>query len=65
MFVSCLSLLNSQKSGAMYSATILPSYLVLLVSITMAVKVAGGSLTGLKAAVMGGGSGNLEVEAEQ
>merc|ERR1711936_689040 len=65
MFVSCLSLLNSQKSGAMYPATILPSYLVLLVSITMAVKVAGGSLTGLKAAVTGGGRGNLEVEAEQ
>ena len=49
----------------MYPATILPSYLVLLVSITMAVKVAGGSLTGLKAAVTGGGRGNLEVEAEQ
>jgi len=65
MFVSCLSLLNSQQSGAMYPATILPSYLVLLVSITMAVKVAGGSLTGLKAAVMGGAGGNLEVEAEQ
>merc|ERR1712050_431805 len=64
MFVSCLSLLNSQQSGAMYPATILPSYLVLIVSITMAVKVAGGSLTGLKAAVMGGGGGNLEVEAE-
>merc|ERR1712112_35379 len=62
MFVSCLSLLNSQQSGAMYPATIIPSYLVLLASITMAVKVAGGSLTGLKAAVVGSGGGNLEVE---
>jgi len=65
MFVSCLSLLNSQQSGAMYPATLLPSYLVLLISISMAVKVAGGSFSGLKAAVVGSGGGNLEVEAEQ
>ena len=66
MFVSCLSLLNSHQSGSLYPATILPSYLVLVVSISLAVKVAGGSLTGLKAAVVGGGGGgNLEVQADQ
>ena len=27
MLVSCLSLLNSQNSGALYPATLLPSYL--------------------------------------
>jgi len=64
MFVSCLSLLNSQQSGAMYPATIIPSYLVLLASIAMAVRVAGGSLSGLKTAVLGGGGGNLEVQAD-
>ena len=64
MFVSCLSLLNSYDSGSLYPASIIPSYLVLLVSITLAVKVAGGSIGGIKAAVTGGG-GNLEVQAEQ
>jgi len=65
MFVSCLSLLNSHNSGALYPATILPSYLVLVVSIVLAAKVAGGSLTGIKTAMFGGGGGNLEVQAEQ
>jgi len=66
MFVSCLSLLNSHNSGAMYPATIIPSYLVLLVSITLAVRVAGGSLGGVKTAITGcGRGGNLEVQADQ
>lgn len=65
MFVSCLSLLNSYNSGSLYAATILPSYLVLVLSMVLAVKVAGGSLGGLKAAVVGGGRGNVEVQAEQ
>ena len=65
MFVSCLSLLNSHNSGAMYPATIIPSYLVLLVSIALAVRVAGGSLGGVKTAITGCGRGaNMEVQAD-
>jgi len=65
MFVSCLSLLNSHQSGALYPATIIPSYLVLIVSVILAVRVAGGSLGGLKAAIFGCGSGhNIEVQAD-
>jgi len=68
MLVSCLSLLNSQNSGALYPATLLPSYLVLVVSLVLAVRVAGGTVAGLKEAVTcgrGNKDRNLEVNAEQ
>ena len=85
MLVSCLSLLNSQNSGALYPATLLPSYLgnseqhmivssftvtcsVLVISLVLAVRVAGGTAAGLKEAVTcgrGNKDRNLEVNAEQ
>jgi len=65
MFVSCLSLLNSHQGGSFYPATILPSYVVLLISIFLAVKVAGGSFKGFKSAICGvGNRGNLEIQSE-
>lgn len=54
MLVSCLSLLNSAvKGGSLYPASLLPSYLVLAITITLALRVAGGSLGGLKQAFKG------------
>ena len=64
MFVSCLSLLNSRDSGSMYPATLIPSYIVLVVSIVLAIRVAGGTM----AAVTCGRASktrNVEVNAEQ
>jgi len=54
MLVSCLSLLNSAgKGGSLYPASLLPSYLVLLLTTVIALRVAGASLTGFKLAVKG------------
>ena len=67
LFVSCLSLLNSQNSGAYYPATIIPSFIVLLVSIALALKIAGATVASFKAALTSGFSsvsGNLQVNAE-
>lgn len=67
MFISCLTLLNSKGSGAYYAATLVPAYLVLAVSVVMAVRVAGGSLDGIKQSIMCGrakSSQNLSVNAE-
>ena len=47
MLVSCLTLLNSKSSGAYYAASLVPAYAVLLVSVVMAVRVAGGSAEGV------------------
>ena len=68
MFVSCLSLLNSQSSGAYYPATIIPSFIVLLVSIALALKIAGASIASFKTALtsgFGSDSANLQVNAEE
>jgi len=64
MFVSCLSLLNSRDSGSMYPATLIPSYIVLVVSIVLAIRVAGGTM---EAVTCGRASKtrNVEVNAEQ
>ena len=43
-----MTLLNSQGSGAYYATSLVPAYSVLLVSVVMAVRVAGGSAEGLK-----------------
>jgi len=65
MLVSCLTLLNSQGSGAYYAASLVPAYSVLLVSVVMAVRVAGGSLEGLKQSIRGAKtSHSLGVNAE-
>ena len=65
MLVSCLTLLNSKGSGAYYAATLVPAYLVLLVSVVMAVRVAGGSMEGLKQSFRGAKtSQSLSVNAE-
>lgn len=62
MLVSCLSLLNPLR---LYAASLLPSYIVLLVTIVLAVREAGGSLAGIKAALPGGGGTTLQVQADQ
>ena len=67
MFISCLTLLNSKGSGAYYAATLVPAYLVLAVSVVKAVRVAGGSLEGIKQSLSCGrakSSQNLSVNAE-
>jgi len=65
MFVSCLSLLNSQSSGTYYPATIIPSFIVLLVSVVLALKIAGATTASFKAALTSGfSSDNLQVNAE-
>ena len=67
MFISCLTLLNKKDSGAYYAATLVPAYLVLAVSVVMAVRVAGGSLAGIKQSLVcgrGKSSQNLAVNAE-
>jgi len=67
ILVSCLSLLNSLgPGGRFYPATIIPSYLVLIVTIVMAVRLAGGSLAGIKKAVScsSNGGASLTVEAD-
>ena len=61
MFVSCLSLLNSRDSGSMYPATLIPSYIVLVVSIVLAIRVAGGTMAPWRASK----TRNVEVNAEQ
>ena len=67
MLVSCLSLLNSHGSGSMYPASLIPSYFILVVSVTMAIKLCGASVSSIKEAVMfrPKPSGNVEVNAEQ
>jgi len=67
MTVSCLSLLNSVgKGGSLYPASLIPSYFILIVNAVLAIKVAGGSLTGLKLAMKGDKTGGvLEVPADQ
>ena len=68
MFVSCLSLLNSRDSGAMYPATLIPSYMVLVISVVLAVRVAGGTIQGIQEAITCGRANktrNVEVNAEQ
>ena len=66
MFVSCLSLLNSQNSGAYCPATIIPTFIVLLVSIALALKIAGATTASFKAALTSGfSSDNLQVNAEE
>ena len=67
MFVSCLSLLNSRDSGALYPATLVPSYIVLIVSVVLAIRVAGGTIAGIQEAVTCGRATktrNVEVNAE-
>ena len=65
MLVSCLSLLNSKGSGAYYAATLVPAYIVLAVSVAMAVRVAGASMEGLKQSLGRAKScQNLSVNAE-
>ena len=67
MFISCLTLLNSKGSGAYYAATLVPAYAVLAVSVLMAVRVAGGSMEGIKQSLTCGrakSSQNLNVNAE-
>ena len=65
MLVSCLTLLNSQGSGAYYAASLVPAYSVLLVSVVLAVRVAGGSVVGLKQSIRGAKtSHSLGVTAE-
>jgi len=66
MLVSCLSLLNSMESGKFYPASLVPSYLVLVLTVMMAAKVAGGSAAGLKAAFLGQNKNrNLDVNVDQ
>jgi len=66
MFVSCLSLLNSQKSGTYYPATIIPTFLVLILTTALALKLAGASVSSFKTAIMSSGrSENLQVNAEE
>ena len=66
MFVSCLSLLNSQKSGTYYPATIIPTFLVLILTTALALKLAGASVSSFKTAIMSSGrSENLPVNAEE
>ena len=43
-----MTLLDSQGSSAYYATSLVPAYAVLLVSVVMAVRVAGGSAEGLK-----------------
>ena len=63
MLVSCLTLLDSQGSSAYYAASLVPAYAVLLVSVVMAVRVAGGSVEGLKQSIRGAKT-SLGVNAE-
>ena len=68
MFVSCLSLLNSQHSGAYYPATLIPSFIVLNLSTILALRIAGASITSFKAALTSTGAGrsaDLQVNAEE
>ena len=65
MFVSCLSLLNSRDSGSMYPTTLIPSYIVLVVSIVLAIRVAGGTMAGIVTCGRASKTRNVEVNAEQ
>ncbi|XP_022901863.1 gamma-secretase subunit Aph-1 [Onthophagus taurus] len=49
MFVSCITLLNRFE---IYSATLLPIYTVLLITMFIAFRVAGGSLSSIKACIL-------------
>jgi len=67
LLVSCLSLLNFVGvSGSLYPATLVPSYLVLLVTVTLAIKLAGGTLAGLGKAIgcCSSTTASLQVEAK-
>ena len=48
MLVSCLTLLDSQGSGTYYATSLVPAYAVLLVSVVIAVRGAGGLAERLK-----------------
>ena len=65
LFVSCLSLLNSQNSGAYYPATIIPSFIVLVITAVLALKLAGASISSFKSALSATGrTETLEVNME-
>ena len=52
LLVSCLSLLNNAGSGGtLYPASLLPTFIVLIVTIVIAVRLAGGTLSGLRKAL--------------
>ena len=52
LLVSCLSLLNNAGSGGnLYPASLLPTFLILIVTIVIAVRLAGGTLSGLRKAL--------------
>ena len=62
MAVSCLTLLNPLR---LYFASLLPSYIVLIITIVLALREAGASVGSFKAALPGGGGATLQVPAEQ
>lgn len=65
LLVSSLSLLNAAGAGgSLYPATLLPSYLVLAVTLLLAVRVAGGSLAGFRKALSCSGPSALAVPAD-
>lgn len=68
LVVSCLSLLNPVGQGSLYPVSLLASYLVLFISASAAIKLAGGSIRGIgKAVGLCGGpqlGNNLTVEAK-
>jgi len=59
LLVSCLSLLNSRY---LYAASVVPAYLVLLVTVVLAVREAGASISSFKKAFVGAGQ-TVEVSA--
>merc|ERR1712107_554550 len=64
LLVSCLSLLNhAGVGGSLYPAS-LPTYLVLTITAVIAVRLAGGSLAGLRKAVACSPASTLQVPAE-
>jgi anterior pharynx defective protein 1 len=65
LLVSCLSLLNhAGVGGSLYPASLLPTYLVLIITAVIAVRLAGGSLAGLRKAVACSPASTLQVPAE-
>jgi len=66
LLVSSLSLLNSATAGgSLYPASLLASFITLLLTSALAVRLAGGSMVGLRKAVAcSGGPGTVAVPAE-
>ena len=65
LLVSCLSLLNNAGTGgSLYPASLLPTFLVLVVTSVLAVRLAGGTLSGLRKAVACSPARTLQVPAE-